>query len=83
MCFSALFALLLMLIHVDSGWNLNTVEYGKHFEYKEKVGRFLFCMALQSCGWQSQIGHRLVVGSSDIGESFVLPASVCAWPRQS
>lgn len=64
MCFSALFALLLMLIHVDRGWNLNTVEYGKHFDYKEKVGRFLFCRTSPSCGRQSQIGHGLVVGSS-------------------
>lgn len=31
MCFSALFSLLLLLIHVNSGWNLNTVEYSKAF----------------------------------------------------
>ena len=62
MCVSALFALSLMLIHVDRGWNLNAVEYSKHFYYKRKADS-CFCVTLQSCSWRSQIGHRLVVGN--------------------
>lgn len=83
MCFSALFALLLMLIHVDRGWNLNTVEYSKHLFYKIKgrqipVLHDFAKLQLASSNWAQARGQHL----ADIGKSFTLPASVCTWPRQ-